>query len=193
MVEKLNKILENKSPRTLIDILETFVALLRNNEHTKPVDVELFFADAQKLSSKMGRHKTTDVDLELAMASKQKLEPIARQDDLGTEDEVDIQQFKIFADWSVMYCDAAIVDLRVQKTKQEQEALEKEKARAEKLVQRFDQIERDAREEQFEQFFDEAKANLQERQELLQGVTDMDKQQAEDAQRRLNKFEHNYL
>lgn len=83
MVEKLNKILENKSPRTLIDILETFIALLRNNEHTKPVDVELFFADANKLSSKMGRHKTTDVDLELAMASKQKLEPIARQDDLG--------------------------------------------------------------------------------------------------------------
>ena len=74
----------------------------------------------------MGRHKTTDVDLELAMACKQKIEPIARQDDLGTEDEVDVQQFKIFADWSVMYCDAAIVDLRVQKTKQEQEALEKE-------------------------------------------------------------------
>ena len=92
-----------------------------------------------------------------------------------------------------MYCDAAIVDLRVQKTKQEQEALEKEKARAEKLVSRFDQIERDSRDEQFETFFDEAKTNLQERQELLQGVTDMDKQQAEDAQRRLNKFEHNYL
>lgn len=160
LVETVNKTLELHSPSTLITILETFVALLRNNQFTKPVDVELFFADAGKLASKMRRHTTTSVDLELALACKEKLEPIVKQEELGMEDNIDISQFRVFADWSVSYCEAAIVDLRVQKTRQDQEALEAEYARSEKLVQRFAQIENDCRDERFESFFDEATNNL---------------------------------
>lgn len=193
MVTKINKTLELHSPETLVKILETFVAILRNNQFTKPVDVELFFADNLKLAFKMRNMQTTQVDLDLAMAAKEKLDPIIKQDDLGMEDGIDISEFRCFADWSVSFCDAAIVDLRVQKTKQEQEELEKEKARAEKLVQRFDQIERDCVDERFETFFDEAKQNLQERQEILNDVAELDRTQAEDAQRKLNKFENNYF
>ena len=78
MVTKINKTLELHSPETLVKILETFVAILRNNQFTKPVDVELFFADANKLAFKMRNMQTTQVDLDLAMAAKEKLDPIIK-------------------------------------------------------------------------------------------------------------------
>ena len=45
-------------------MLEAFVALLRNKK-SKAVDVQLFFLDHQKLVSKMSKHETTAVSLEL--------------------------------------------------------------------------------------------------------------------------------
>lgn len=56
------------SLKNLTDVLEHFVALLRNKLGTTPADVELFFKDHAKLIAKMDRTKTTSVTLELVEA-----------------------------------------------------------------------------------------------------------------------------
>ena len=59
-VTLVNKVLENDSPDYLVKVLEVFVSVLRDKPDTKPVDVELFFLDFDKLYAKMGRMESTD-------------------------------------------------------------------------------------------------------------------------------------
>lgn len=61
---KINDIFENANPESLSSMLEVFVALLRN-KRSKAVDVQLFFLDHAKLVSKMSKHESTAVSLEL--------------------------------------------------------------------------------------------------------------------------------
>ena len=63
-INKVNTIFENDNPQPLSEMLEAFVSLLRNKK-SKAVDVQLFFLDHQKLVSKMSKHETTAVNLEL--------------------------------------------------------------------------------------------------------------------------------
>lgn len=42
-VMKLNKLLSNKAPTSLVDGLESFVAILRNRRQANNVDVEMYF------------------------------------------------------------------------------------------------------------------------------------------------------
>jgi len=57
----------------LIQALEVVVGLLRNYGETQPVDVELFMADHAKLVSKMAKHESTAVSMDLAVNSLDKL------------------------------------------------------------------------------------------------------------------------
>lgn len=72
-IKKINKIFEDGNPEELSKMLEVFVALLRNNANSKPVDVELFFRDYAKLVSKMSKHDSTYCSLTLVEASYEKL------------------------------------------------------------------------------------------------------------------------
>lgn len=118
IVDKINKIFQSESPAPLVKVLEAFVSLLRNNPKSKPVDVELFFADAAKLSAKMKRVKTTDCDLELVTNVAENLE--GEKSNFASEhaiDGIEIGEFKVFLDWSINFCRAAKIDLRVSKTR----------------------------------------------------------------------------
>jgi predicted transcriptional regulator len=64
IIDNINKIFLNDNPAKLSKTLEVFIALLRNKQNTKPVDVELFFQDHAKLVSKMAKHETTYCNLE---------------------------------------------------------------------------------------------------------------------------------
>lgn len=64
------------SPANLVKLTETFVALLRAKPRSKPVDVELFFADHSKLISKMARVETTQCSMELIKDSFELLNSI---------------------------------------------------------------------------------------------------------------------
>jgi hypothetical protein len=52
-VKKINQILTKKSPGTLIDGIESFVAVLRNHKAATNVDVELYFHDFSRLIYKL--------------------------------------------------------------------------------------------------------------------------------------------
>ena len=137
MTKKLNQLLENDSPPALVRSLEIFVALLRNKANTKPVDVELFFKDHAKLISKMTKTETTSVDLDLVNASKKELLAMrnmfgfARKnaysrdtaDDEATRNEqtsgYDLSPYSPFVEWSINFCEAAIIDLKLAKLEAE--------------------------------------------------------------------------
>lgn len=53
MLKQLNIRLEKETPRELCNILECFVALLRQKEKATAVDVKLYFEDLGKLHYKM--------------------------------------------------------------------------------------------------------------------------------------------
>lgn len=69
IVDTVNKILSQESPEDLVEVLKVFVSVLRNKPNTKPVDVELFFLDFDKLYAKMGRMEPTDCDFALVDAN----------------------------------------------------------------------------------------------------------------------------
>ena len=71
VVDKVNKILENFSPVPLIEVLEHFVALLRNKAGTKDADVELFMKDHAKLIAKMARTTTNSCALSIVREAKE--------------------------------------------------------------------------------------------------------------------------
>ena len=59
IVKKINALLVNNSPGDLVVGLEHFVAILRNSGSASNVDVELFFLDAKKLTTKLRRMEPT--------------------------------------------------------------------------------------------------------------------------------------
>lgn len=52
-VDFINKKLQKESPASLIKILETFVAMLRNTNKADMVDVEIYFKEYSKLAKKL--------------------------------------------------------------------------------------------------------------------------------------------
>ena len=127
-IKQLNLLLENDSPPALVRGLEIFVALLRNKANTKPVDVELFFKDHGKLVSKMSKTETTSVDLDLAIASKQELDGLrkcfgyeGRTEHEAQTNGNDLSPYSPFIEWSINFCEAAMIDLKLAKLESEVE------------------------------------------------------------------------
>jgi len=75
-VKKINQILSKKSPGTLIDGLESFVALLRNHKSATNVDVELYFSDFSRLIFKLENIDASHLHLEIVEHHKESLAKI---------------------------------------------------------------------------------------------------------------------
>jgi hypothetical protein len=65
LVKKINKILAKSSPSSLVEVLQTLVALLRNRASATNADVELLFQDHSNLMLKMEIIKITSLDIQL--------------------------------------------------------------------------------------------------------------------------------
>lgn len=70
-LKKINVVLSKKSPGTLIDGIESFVAVLRNNKAASNDDVELYFHDYSRLIFKLESIKAENLNLEIVEHHKQ--------------------------------------------------------------------------------------------------------------------------
>ena len=138
IVTKINNIFEAANPESLSQMLEVFVALLRN-KNSKAVDVQLFFEDHAKLVSKMSKHESTAVSLELVeemdlklQGMKQQFQPSGGHDDLSFASP--------FLEWSLNFCQAARIDLKIKAVEKEISDLRLELERAKLKVERFTKI-----------------------------------------------------
>lgn len=100
----------------LTGMLEEFVALLRNKAGSTNADVELFFKDHTKLVSKMRKVETTASSLPLINDIAEKMNAIRkniRVEETLNNKIVDLSNYKMFAEWSWNFCEAAKIDLRL--------------------------------------------------------------------------------
>ena len=79
LVKKLNVLLQNKSPEKLCLALEHFVALLRNSKVATNVDVELFFMDAKKLTTKLRRMDPSTLKYDNVLAHRDQLASMSNE------------------------------------------------------------------------------------------------------------------
>lgn len=143
-IKKINKLLENESPEPLVKVLEHFVALLRNKPNSQPVDVELFMKDHAKLLAKMLRTQTNSCSLSIVRPAKEVISQYAAAFDNQIQGEAKLDEFKVFVEWSLNFCDAAEIDLKKDDIANSIRLLRKEKEDAEREIQNILTKERDA-------------------------------------------------
>ena len=191
--------------------LEIFVALLRNKANTKPVDVELFFKDHAKLISKMTKIETTSVALDLVNVSKKELLAMrnffgfarksAYSRDAGVDEEnrqeqtsgYDLSPFSPFIEWSINFCEAAIIDLKLAKLEAEVADFELKIERAQLQITRYDTIFRQVQDHDFASFFTKSMNDMENRVQVVRGIVELDRTQAEQYQQNFQKFEGLYF
>ena len=193
VVKKCNKILENESPPQLITLLEHFVALLRNKAGTKPVDVELFMKDDGKLRSQMTKTSTTSCSLDIVNAAADAVDRIADQFGPPAPGEVDCSPFFVFLDWSMNFCKAAKIDLRLSSLEADVAKAQEDIERAQLSIERFNQSIRDTAEFNFQGYYTDMIGTMQERVDLMTNINQQDEQQAQVQQQKHHSFDKNYL
>lgn len=187
--------MENDSPQGLVELLEVFVGLLRAKPNTKPVDVELFFADHAKLVSKMNRVETTQCTMAHVDSAIEQLEAIRNQfgPRAQRENVHDLSKFVCLLEWSLNYCKASQIDLKRVTLEREVAQLKLDLERAHVAIQKFERIEEDARRFEFEDYFDAAIERCEHSMEVMTRVVHMDEQQAMKYQKNYKKFEDAYF
>ena len=101
-IKKINVVLSKKSPGTLIDGLESFVAVLRNQKAATNDDVELYFHDYSRLIFKLESIKAENLNLEVVEYHKQALaKVIASFNSKKHQDFALNSQFAVFINWGV--------------------------------------------------------------------------------------------
>lgn len=89
------------------------MALLRNNKSASNVDVELYFQDFSRLVFKLENIDASHLDLDIVEHHKQSFAKILPSfKEVKHEDFKLNNQFASFIDWSVYFCDYAILLLK---------------------------------------------------------------------------------
>lgn len=108
--------------------------------------------------------------------------------------QVDISTFVCFVNWSLKFCEAAKIDLRLSKLANELKDLKKEVENATLSLSRFDSIFKDNEKYGFMEYYDKEIRNLENRQTtMMQQICQIDQQQANDYQQNLFNFEKKYF
>ena len=194
MVTQCNKILENHSPPQLVALLEHFVALMRNKSGTKPVDVELYLKDDAKLRAQMSKTSTTSCSLEIVNKAAEVIDSIA--DQFGppqVAEDIDCSPFFCILDWSMNFCKAAKIDLRLSGLEKEVSDAKADLDRAELSINRFNEQFADAQRFNFEGYYGDMIGTMQERVELMTNINAEDEKQAQIMQEKHHTFDKRYL
>ena len=94
--------MSKKSPGTLIDGIESFVALLRNHKSASNVDVELYFHDFSRLIFKLENIDASHLHLDIVEHHKQAFAKILPGfTSVNHEDFKLNSQFAVFVNWGV--------------------------------------------------------------------------------------------
>jgi hypothetical protein len=105
---RVNKVLGGYSPDTLIDSLETIVAMMRNAQSASNVDVELYFMDYSKLLWKMQRLNPADLDTALvAQHGKTLAKLLPRFADTSLPEHSYVAGLEHFCRWGVVFSEYA--------------------------------------------------------------------------------------
>ena len=191
LVTKINNVFENDNPAPLSQMLEIFVALLRNKK-SKAVDVQLFFLDHAKLVSKMSKHETTYCSLELVEQSAQQLQslqPTFNQ----VQGPADVSYASCFLEWSNSFCSAAKIDLKLKKLETDIEDLKLNLERSNLKIQRFAKMQQDAQNLGFREYYTTAIEGLETRIQTLENIVQKDLDQATAYQKQYKNFENEYF
>ena len=193
MVAKCNQILQNESPAPLIVCLENMVALLRNKAGTKPVDVELFMKDHAKLVAQMNRTETTSCSLEIVNSAFAELEKVTGRFGPPDEGEIDITAFFPFMEWSLNFCKAARIDLKMYTLEKEVKAADENALRAQLAANRYENQKQDSEAFGFDAYYTDMIATMEERIETMREINETDHNQAWKVQEKYHTFERDYL
>lgn len=105
---RVNKVLGGYSPDTLINSLETVVAMMRNAQSANNVDVELYFMDFSKLLWKMQRLNPADLDAALVVQHGKTLATLLpRFADKSLPEHSYIAGLEQFCRWGVVFSEYA--------------------------------------------------------------------------------------
>ena len=142
----------------------------------------------------MQKTESTSVSIELANEVASKIGSLraafSRQQVPG---QIDLSPFSVFAEWTYNFAEAAKIDLKLKSLEAEVEQFQLEQQRAELKVARFDNMFRDADNLHFNSFFDQCEGGLDQRLQVVDQISKYDREQAENFQRKYNKFESNYF
>ena len=166
------------------------MSLLRNKPNTKPEDVELFFADAAKLVSKMSKTETTSSSLALVEEVSSEL---SKMTNVGDNSDFDITPYLCLLEWSKNFCEAAKIDLKICNMEKDLKDLKLEVELANLRCNRYDTLFNDTEQLGFNNFYVSSIANLEERVSEMTGIVVTDSNQAMTCQKKLNGFEKEYL
>lgn len=122
IVKKVNALLVNNSPGDLVVGLEHFVAILRNSRSASNVDVELFFLDHKKLTTKLRRMEPNQLKYENVQIHRDEIATIIgkfQDNPRPAKDEVNLGPFKPLIEWGLEFATAAEMMLKVEKTNQD--------------------------------------------------------------------------
>ncbi len=101
-IKKINVILNKKSPGTLIDGVESFVAVLRNQKAASNDDVELYFHDYSRLIFKLESVKAENLHLEIVEHHKQAFAKVLASFTKKKHQDFALNsQFAVFINWGV--------------------------------------------------------------------------------------------
>lgn len=132
-ITNLNAILSKKSPGTLIDGLESFVALLRNHKAASNDDVELYFHDYSRLIFKLESIDASKLNLDIVEHHKLAFANLKASFISKSHEDFKLNsQFAVFFCWGVQFCNYAIPLLKAQAEKRIADTLKEEK---EEMVQ----------------------------------------------------------
>ena len=133
IVKKVNALLVNNSPGDLVVGLEHFVAILRNSRSASNVDVELFFLDHKKLTTKLRRMEPNQLKYENVKIHRDEIASIIgkfEDNPRPGKDEVNLGPYKPLVQWGLEFATAAEMMLKVDKINQEIAKLQSEKKAA---------------------------------------------------------------
>lgn len=99
LLTDVNKVLDSSKPGSLILIMETFVALLRNREKANHVDVKLYMEDLTKLMYKLKNIEINSLSPEIVAKHIETLQPIGEEFE-QLKEKHEWNRFEVFVTWS---------------------------------------------------------------------------------------------
>jgi len=103
MIHRLNQIFENDVPQVLINVMESFIGLLRNVKKANNVDVELYLKSYEKLILKLGRIAPQEVGKDVLTHQKKAMSNYRSQLQSSS-----FSDYGVFADWTISFADYAL-------------------------------------------------------------------------------------
>ena len=158
--KSINDIFETEAPADMVTGLEALVGILRNCKQATNVDLELFFADPQKLANKLKRMESHGLKYENVKKHKETMEGVLaafKVEGVRTnkaKKEFNLLPFAPLIEWGVAFGTAAEIELRKEALEEDIAKLVKQRDQCELALQRNEAISRDITAENMAEYYE---------------------------------------